>query len=148
MLKLIARLSAIALISGIITEDAFAASRRAPSLPRAFVGVYQGGCQLSSPTGDVVLYLPLRITISKKGIVTGTANRESGDMEVPNTLLKVKGRTKMGRGGNARFNLKFEDGVKVTGSIRKWTTFGQTSVQADVAKAKAGEYLGTCVLND
>lgn len=116
-------------------------------LPRDFVTTYQGSCQLTSFLGDLRFYHPLRIKISKRGVISGTVVIEDEDSEM-GELLKVTGRVKPPRNNMARLSMKFADGTRISTTVRRWTAFGRTFTQPDLAKAVHGDYLGQCAFGD
>lgn len=135
---------------------AFAGEKPA-QLARVFVGNYQGVCTATSLSGELIAYNPIRLTLSKKGKISGAANVEEISTAgippyVTSLVGKVKGRTKVANPGfrvkvlqqSAGFSTL--DGAVVSGKFS--SVVGGVGSEADfIGSIRAGiDYIGQCVL--
>jgi hypothetical protein len=103
-----------------------------------FKGSYDGIASLETVTGQDLFYSPLRLNISKTGLITGTAFREEVLYKVTGKIGKVT--VQYGRSYVGKASGTFSDGTKWTANVN--AAKGLTAYNTILGKGTQGAYSG------
>jgi len=144
----------LAVIAICTPSNLFAATKILPPPPlKVLAGEYQGTCVLTDSVNNTIAYSPIRVTVTKKGKVSGTAFRtldEQNQLEtVTGTVTNLK-RVTFGSGRLAQKGIKGKariticDGGKLVGDTLRLD--GESDGYMMISAAK-GDFKGTCTLS-